>query len=94
MSFTNDSESRNRYLGNEDSLDLSPTESNDDDSLLSEYVKVEDHVENVLFQMVDYLGNQGRRDLFSKITPRDVALFLYQPSYVNYLRKNVTNTFL
>lgn len=94
MSFTNDNEARNRPYGVEDNDDVSQVEQSDIDFLLADYIKVEDHVEHVLFRITDYLAEQGRRDLYSKMTPRDVALFLYQPSYVNYLRKNVANTML
>jgi hypothetical protein len=94
MSFTSDNEARNRSYSNEEQDDTSQVESNDDDLLLSDYIKVEDRVEHVLFRITDYLAEQGRRDLFSKLTTRDVALFIYQPSYVNYLRKNVANTIL
>lgn len=97
MSYTHDSEITQRVSNASSDLIIESSASDsvdDNQTAILKYIKVEDHVEQVMFQISDYLAEQGRRDLFTSLTPRDVALLLYPSSYVSYLQKNVPNNFL
>lgn len=66
----------------------------EDPMYLSDYIRVENHIEEVAFKIADYLASESRRDLFTKLTMGDIALFLYKPSYIQFLKEKVPNTIL
>jgi hypothetical protein len=58
------------------------------------YVRVEERLEYVLFQITDYLAEEGRRDLFKNLTMTDLAAMIYNPNYIRWLRKEVPESML
>jgi type VI protein secretion system component Hcp len=60
----------------------------DESSTKDKYYRVEEHLKEVHFKIVDYLAQEGRRDLFMDLTLTDVAAMIYDPVYLREIVKN------
>ena len=49
--------------------------------------KIDQNVQDVFFRIKDYLHTEGNRELFTRLTLDDVALFLYDPEYLQLLKE-------
>jgi hypothetical protein len=56
--------------------------SSDETSTRDPYYRMEEHLKEVHLKIVDYLAQEGRRDLFCDLTLTDVAAMIYNPNCV------------
>ena len=62
--------------------------------LEKEHRMVQEHVEQVFFQMKDYVYEQHERELLQNLTMEDVALLLYDERYLSQLLQSVEDPFI
>jgi hypothetical protein len=58
------------------------------------YYKTQERLEFVYLEITEYLKAEGIRDLFKKLTLRDVAAMIYDPVDVRSIIKDVPNSLI
>jgi hypothetical protein len=52
-----------------------------------ECARVEKKLQEVFFQITDYLAQEGRRDLFTELSLSDVGYMIYDAPYLDMIRE-------